>query len=100
MLSGSVSISCWFEWVFDPWLLAAIPGYSGPCERYVSSIIGYTLPRLESLVQKLNLEHQWFPSLVQSLLAITGRSENQELRNKTQALVKVEGSHLFYVDRN
>ncbi|KAH9980232.1 hypothetical protein BGW80DRAFT_1515700 [Lactifluus volemus] len=39
---------------------------------------------------KLSLEHQWFPSLVRSLLAITGRSENQEFRSKTQALVKVE----------
>jgi hypothetical protein len=46
-------------------------------------------------VQKLSLEHQWFPSLVRSLLAITGRSENQEFRSKTQALVKVEDPTSF-----
>ncbi|KAI0250780.1 hypothetical protein BJV78DRAFT_536188 [Lactifluus subvellereus] len=37
---------------------------------------------------KLDLEYQWFPSLVRSLQAITGRSENQVFRNKIQALVK------------
>jgi hypothetical protein len=41
-------------------------------------------------MQKFHLEHQWFPSLIRSLLAITDRSENLIFCNKVQALVKVE----------
>ncbi|KAI9512470.1 hypothetical protein F5148DRAFT_904796 [Russula earlei] len=46
---------------------------------------------------KLRLEQQWFPSLVRSLLAITGRSRNLVFRNKIQVLIKkIENYVLVY----
>ncbi|KAI0004485.1 hypothetical protein BJV74DRAFT_378112 [Russula compacta] len=44
---------------------------------------------------KLHIEHQWFPSLVRSLLAIADRSENSIFRNKAQALMKKIENHIL-----